>query len=39
MLLATVLIVGCAQTETAQESSAISNEKSVEDYIEVSDIS
>lgn len=38
MLLATVLIVGCAQTETTQESSAISKEKSFEDYIEVSEL-
>ena len=38
MLLATALIASCAQTETTQESSAISKEKSFEDYIEVSEL-
>ena len=38
ILLATALIASCAQTETKQESSAISKEKSFEDYIEVSEL-
>ncbi len=38
MFLGVVLIAGCAETGTKQESSAISKEKVFEDYIEVSQL-